>query len=281
MSYQFLQAAKQKLLLSLLVFAVMLSGAVCQAYGGRVESAIGSDSTDYEVYYFNPQKMDRPFSYNSHRMRSASMIKVFILGQAMEEVKAGRMSLDETIVLQEDDKVGGAGILVGYDSGSALSVDTILRLMIIESDNTATNMMIDRLGFEAINDYIARNGYADSLLQRKMMDFEAVAAGRENYTSANDLGKFFTLLYNHQCVSRELDDVMLGYLKDQTDDECLPAANPGSVVAHKTGELAGLIHDGGIVYGPQEYVIVLMADDFEGREAAINRMISINHALLD
>lgn len=202
-------------------------------------------------------------------MRSASMIKVFILGCAMEMARDGLLDLGDYVTLRNSDKVGGSGILAGYPDGMELSVLELLRLMITESNNTATNIIIDRLGMETINRYMARHGYVDSILQRKMMDFDAADAGRENYTSARDLGTFFVRLYHHQCVSAIYDGIMIEILKAQTDDEALPAALPNYAIAHKTGELAGAYHDGGILYGEQEWVLVILTDDYNSRDGAI------------
>ena len=191
----------------------------------------------------------------------------------MERVRQGALSLDQTLTLHSSDKVGGAGVIAGFASGTELSLDTVLRYMITESDNTATNMVIDLLGMDAINAYIQRNGYHDTILQRKMMDFAAVDAGLENYTSAVDLGHFFVKLYNRSCVSPELDDVMLDYLAGQTDTECFPAALPGVMIAHKTGELAQLYDDGGIIYQEgRPFIMVGMTENYSSRSMAISTL---------
>lgn len=203
-------------------------------------------------------------------MRSASMIKVFILGYAMERVKEGTLDLQESVMLRKWNKVGGSGVLSGYPDGTELSILDLLRLMITESDNTATNIMIDRLDMEKINRYIEEKGYSDTILQRKMMDFEAAANGRENYTSARDLGAFFARLYYHQCVSPYYDELMVEILKAQSDDEAFPTALPEAMVAHKTGELIGAYHDGGIVYdGDRDCILVILTDDYNNRNEVI------------
>lgn len=190
---------------------------------------------DYAVYVLNP-KTNAAFTYNNHSMPSASMIKMFILGKAYEEIAAGKLSEGEVIYLKSSDKVGGAGNIQGYSTGTALSIKTLLHEMITESDNVATNLLIRRLGMDNINAYIQANGYTETKLQRQMMDFEAVRQGRENFTSVRDLGAIFTKIYNHQCVNPELDEKMIATLKQQTDTEKLVQGLPaGTVFAHKTG----------------------------------------------
>ena len=113
-------------------------------------------------------------------------------------------------------------------------------------------------------------GYTDTILQRKMMDFN----GRENYTSARDLGNFFLHLYNLQEVGTAYDQLMLEILKDQTDTECLNTACPDKIIAHKTGALAGLFDDGGIIFGGKngDTVLIMMTENFTGEKIVIGRM---------
>ena len=248
---------------------------------GKISSIL-NDGTEYAVYLAYPQKTDEIFVYNSKKMRSASMIKVFILAAVMEKVSNGEISLDEIIPLKSGDKVGGAGILVGYKNGSQLSLKTYLKLMITHSDNTATNVVIDRIGMSAINDYILRNGYNDTILQRKMMDYSAINAGRENFSSVKDLGKIFLKIYKHACINEEYDKIMIEFLKSQTDTDCFPAALPGKVIAHKTGALNGLYDDGGIIYNPgNDTVLVIMTENFTSEYTAIQKMKSFAKAVVD
>ena len=239
----------------------------------NIEAISNTDSTRYSVYVAYPNENRAEYIYQSEPMRSASMIKVFLLSCAMEKVRSGELSLETPLVLHSWDKVGGAGVLCGYADESVLSLDTVLRLMITESDNTATNLIIDLLGMNNINAYIIQKGYYDTQLNRKMMDFQAVSEGRENYTSVSDLGAFFLRLYRHECVGYDQDEVMLSYLYGQTDTECFPTALPGADIAHKTGELVGLYDDGGIInYGGRDIVLIIMTEHYSSRYIAIEKM---------
>ena len=134
---------------------------------------------------------EQPIIYHSKQMRSASMIKVFILAATLEEENKGAINGKQEIILNESMKVGGAGILNRMEEGTPFSVNTLLELMITESDNTATNIIIDLVGMDKINQYIQKEGYIDTVLQRKMMDSTAIKNGMENYTSVKDLGQLF------------------------------------------------------------------------------------------
>lgn len=214
----------------------------------------------------------------SHRVRAASMIKVYILSYLFEKIDKGEILLQDVYVLKPSDKVGGSGVLNGYESGSVLSIDTIARLMITESDNTATNILIDKLGLENINLYISTQGYKDTQLNRKMMDLNAIDKGIDNYTSAQDLGHWFLKLATGKMASDLSNKQMIDYLVGQTDTECISAALPNRIIAHKTGELAGVYHDGGIIYNANRndyYILVLLSDGYDSRTGTIESFRSI------
>ena len=241
-----------------------------------------NDGTEYAVYLSYPQKSSESFIYNSKPMRSASMIKVFILAAVMDKANRGEIDIDEILTLRGSDKVGGAGILAGYPSGTELTLREVLELMITHSDNTATNIVIDRIGMATINEYIQRQGYSDTILRRKMMDYDAIAAGRENFSSVRDLGNFFTRLYNYECVGETYDKIMLDFLVKQTDTDCFPAALPDKQIAHKTGALDGLYDDGGIIYSNAgDAVLVIMTENFTGEYNTIQHMKAFARAVIE
>ena len=231
--------------------------------------------TDYSIYV-NTLDGKQSFIYNDKQFRSASMIKVFILAKAMEAINEGKLNEDQIIILNEADKVGGAGSLIGYPDGAELTISELLRLMIIQSDNTATNIIIDVLGMDEINEYIKREGYTQSVLNRKMMDPSPIQDNKRNYTSAKDLGIFFAKLYKHQCVNPYLDNKMIDLLVEQMDKDCFPEALPERKIAHKTGELMELYHDGGIIYSPKHnYVLCILTDNIQTRYTTLTTMQKI------
>jgi beta-lactamase class A len=224
--------------------------------------------------YFADMETGKVYTRKPQTMSSASMIKVFILARAYEAMADGELKRDESFVLSRDNVVGGSGVLQGLDYGTRVSLARVLETMIVDSDNTATNIMIDRLGMDSINRYMETHGYTHSKLRRKMMDYEAIRAGRDNLTDVQDIGLLFTRLHQGKCVSPELDQEMLAIYKKQKDREILPAGVPAGIeIAHKTGEVNDVRHDGGIVYSPKgAYVLVI----FSGNYCAYSRMADIS-----
>lgn len=132
--------------------------------------------------------------------------------------------------------------------GAMLRLDDIALLMLAVSDNMAANILIDRLGIDAVVKSISAIGSEETLLERKFMDFEAKKQGRDNFTSARDLANVLERIQAH-------DGRMLDMLSVQKNISKLPAKFPfedaddlESVIAHKTGELPGCEHDAGILF---------------------------------
>ena len=262
----------KKIFVALTIVAVMICGGNVKAHpfaDTNQKIAQHLNDADYAIYLAYPTKSDEIFIYNSKPRRSADMIKIFIMASVMDKVKRGEVSLDETIELKDGDKVGGAGILAGYPSGYTFTLREVTEFMITYGDNTATNIIIKRVGMTAINDYIKREGYGDTILRRKMMDFDAIALKLENTSSVRDTGNFFLRLYKHECVGEEYDKIMLDFLLKQKDSVCLPAALPEKKIAHNTGALDGLYVDGGIIYSDSgDAVLVIMTEKFTDKTIA-------------
>lgn len=245
-----------------------------------LRAELGEHSDQFAVYFFAPKLDDEPIVFQSRPMRPASMIKMFVMAKAMTDVRDGNLSLDEPLTLTAANIVGGAGSIAGEGVGAQVPTRKLIELMIVESDNTATNMLIDRLGMDNLNRYLVDNGYRDTIINHKMMLDEGKAT---NLSSALDLGTLFKRIYDHVCVDDYYDRLMTDYLLRQEDTDCFPSALPYWNIAHKTGEVEGLYDDGGIFYGASgDFILVIMDDDIDGREDTIDRMkaITLNAAAL-
>lgn len=203
---------------------------------------------------------------------SASTIKLAIMSELLNRVNEGSMKLDDTIELTEAMKTGGDGILKELHYGHKFSLEEIMAMMIIVSDNMATNILIDLLGMDNVNAAIKRLGLKNTKLQRKMMDSQAAREGRENLITANDLAHILELIYYGQNVNKKYSDMMLNVLKRQQVRGRLDLYLPEEVmIAHKTGDLDNLEHDAGIVYlKNNEYIICVLTNETstnkDGRE---------------
>ena len=196
---------------------------------------------------------------------SASIIKLAILGTLLDQAQSGALSLDDSVTVGPSDIVGGTGVIQASGAGGSYTYRQLAAYMIQDSDNVATNLIIDAVGMSAVNEYASEIGLTQTALNRRMMDF---AAGDENYTSANDVAHMLQLIYQGKLVSSDASEFALDLLKGQHDNagllEGLPA---GSVFAHKTGTLDGVYNDGGIALDRNPYVMVVLSGNAERSQA--------------
>ncbi|MFL2081195.1 serine hydrolase [Latilactobacillus sakei] len=199
----------------------------------------------YEIYYYNSKRsvgsnQDQPFI-------SASVIKLFIMDYLYDQVKQG--------------KISGGHYIDNH------SVDEWIQLMIQQSDNNATNLLIDFAGMTEINQYIQQQGYTQTKLERKMLDDAARNQGLDNYTSVKDVLQFLNLLYQNR--DQAPYSKMLTIMKGQQTRTKIPSQLPANtVVANKTGELADVENDVGIVFKDNDpFAIVVLTNQVQNPAA--------------
>ncbi|MFD2574505.1 serine hydrolase [Spirosoma soli] len=209
------------------------------------------------------------FTYHAdERVPSASVIKLPIMLETMERAKAGTLDLDEIHILTDSEKTGGDGVLKTYSHRSRISYRDLLRLMMVYSDNTATNIFINELGRDAINQRIRALGLTQSQLNRVMMDTLAAKQGRENYVTAREMNRLLEMIYRHQVATPELCEQMLTILKENADTATIPRLLPKDVViAHKTGTLSYIRGDAGVVYAKKPFLLSIFVQGTSTFEA--------------
>lgn len=199
-----------------------------------------------------------------NKVPSASIIKIPILLTLLETVEKGELSLDSTHVLKSQDKVGGAGELQFVPDGSELTFRFLAREMIRISDNSATNILIEKLGMNRIQDWLSIRGFTDTQLNRKMMDFDAIERGQQNYTSPNEVNQILMMLVQEDKLPGDFIAEALALLKSCEDNETLPAFLPKELeVAHKTGTLDYVRGDAGIIFGRRRLILSVFVENFQ------------------
>jgi len=192
----------------------------------------------------------------------ASSIKVHILAELYHQAEQGKIRLSEVLPLPADVRVGGDGILNELGELSvSMSVRDYAVLMIVLSDNTATNLLIKKVGMANVNSLLQSHGAVKTKLQRVMMDVKAAAEGKENIGTPKEALMMLEKMYRGEIVSKQASGEMLSMLQKPKSKEG-PIRNgvPAEVsVANKDGEIEGVRCDIGIVYLPKApYVICVM-----------------------
>ena len=176
-------------------------------------------------FYYKNLTTGETISYHAEEpMMAASVIKLFILAEAQREIADGRLDKDRLVCVRRENCVPSCGALTYLHDGINVTVEDLYTLMIILSDNTATNYMIDILGFEAVNDLIRSLGYKTTALNRKMFDLEKSKRGIQNTICAAEVGDLLDKMYRGKLVSREASADMLRIMKDQGSTTRYPSS---------------------------------------------------------
>lgn len=191
---------------------------------------------------------------------AASVIKLPILVEAFRQAREGRLSMEETFAIRPEQKMPSCGALTYLHDGLIVTLKDLCVLMIILSDNTATNLLIDRLGMDKVNATLRALGLQKTILRRRLFDAEASARGIENQITAREMGLLLKKLYHGECVSAQADQEMLRILANQRLNGKIPFFLHDYPIAHKTGEDDGITHDVGIVYAEQPLVLCFAAN---------------------
>lgn len=191
---------------------------------------------------------------------SASLIKLPILAAAFQAVDEGKLTLTAPVTLRRQDKRGGSGILKLAYSGSVFTVRELLEYMIIYSDNTATELIVEMLGYDYLQNTFARLGLQDTTIHPDGFRLTARHISDDNMTSPRDMAFLLENIYRRRLVSPEASAEMLDILKHQKLRDRLPRFLPaGWEIAHKTGLLRKACHDCGIVFSPgADYMICVL-----------------------
>lgn len=187
---------------------------------------------------------------------SASMIKLAVLCKYMDAVDNGQLNPTDRVALKNMKVVGGTG-LIQTERHASYSYDELCRYMIMYSDNTATNVLINKLGQDAINERVQTLGCKNTSLNRQLM---VLNTNTENWISARDAATILYKIKNGTAASSAMCAKALEYLSKQTDNEGMAEGISSGAFAHKTGSLRSMRHDGGIVLGKHPYVIVALCD---------------------
>ncbi len=207
----------------------------------------------------------RLINHNSdYRFPSASIIKLYIMWALYKKINDGELNETDLIDVTSEPVVGGCGILQQLKTENlTLTLRDICTLMIVLSDNMATNIIIRKVGLDYINQQIQSLGLSKTSLQRMLMDSEARKRGLDNYTSPEDSISILKAILFDDSISRDLRSSMLEILNGQILTNHVAHNLPLDYkFAHKTGNLAATLHDVGILYTPNDfYYISVMLDE--------------------
>src|SRR3954471_21055870 len=204
---------------------------------------------------------------------TASAIKLAIVYELFKQAEEKKINLDETLTLDRKQAVGGTGVLVEMGTPT-LSIRDYAVLMVTLSDNTATNVLIDRLGMNAIARRMQALGLNGTKLRRHMMDTAAARRGDENVSTPDEIVRLLQAMQGggRAGEGHGMPDA-IALLKKPKESRLRRGLPTDVATADKPGELDGVRADAGVVYAKNRPYIFCVMTTFLQDEAAGERGI--------
>lgn len=209
----------------------------------------------------------RTFYYHAEQPHiAASVIKLFLMAAVFQGFEDGRFEPSDRIRIRRENCVPSCGVLNYLQEEPEVTVRDLVELMIIVSDNTATNALFDFVGEEYLGAFIREwLGLSQTSFNRKMFDSARAAQGIENYVTGADVAWLLEEIYYGRLVSEDASRQMYEILTHQRLNGkipfCLHTLPNAPVIAHKTGEDSGITHDVGIVAGRTPFILCFLGSE--------------------
>jgi len=197
----------------------------------------------------------------------ASSIKIAVLLELYRQAQEGKLKLTDMYTVQQSDLVQDSDIMNGLTPGvTKITLRDLATMMVAVSDNSATNVLIDRVGMDAVNTEMDALGLSHTRLRRKMMDLKAASEGRENISTPEEMMKLLQAVYAGKVLNKAMTDdffKMLGTHKDSWIPRDLPDELK---IADKPGALEGVRNDSGVVFVQNRPFVLCVMTTYLHRE---------------
>ncbi len=254
----------RSLALGTLLLLATAPATVAESLSDRLLPMLESHRGKVAVYVKQLQTGEQ-FSYQADEpMPTASLIKLPVMVEALRQVGEGNIALDDVVTVRQEDMVPGSGILTRhFTPGATITLRDAMRLMIVYSDNTATNLVADAIGIAATGQQMKQLGLQSTALHSKVYrgDTTIDPEGSKRYgigvTTAAEIGQLLEMIQCHQVLDATACDLILDDLKECEDRAKIARFLPRSVVfANKTGYVGETRTDAGILYAPDQQIVV-------------------------
>ncbi len=216
---------------------------------------------------------DHYFLHEDEVFAQASSIKITVLADLYLQVQQGKLKLTDPYTVQSADLVPDSDIMGGLTPGvTRLTLRDLATMMVAVSDNSATNVLIDRVGMQNVNAVLDSLGLTHTRLRRKMMDLQAAKEGRENISTPREMMTLLDAIYHGKVLNKDSTADFFQMLSTN-NSSFIPRDLPADLkIANKPGELEAVRNDSGIVFVEgRPYVICVMTaflrNERDGEEA--------------
>ncbi|HET9698652.1 MAG TPA: serine hydrolase [Terriglobales bacterium] len=255
------------------VIALLMLAVVTACWAQDLQARVETMATEHQgkiAFFAKDLKTGATVGLDPDRpVATASVIKVAIMVEAFYEIKAGKHRLDERLTLTKQNQVEGSGVLTLMQPGLQPTLQDAITLMITQSDNTATNMVIDAIGIPAVNQRIAAMGLKNTYLYKKvfMPPVGPTPADQKQFglgkTTPHEMAMILESIERCDLGDKKLCEQMIGMMKNQFYRNLIPryletvdTTDTTSAIANKTGSEDDVRNDVGIVYTKHGPIVI-------------------------
>jgi len=197
----------------------------------------------------------------------ASSIKIAVLAELYRQAQQGKLKPTDVYTVKASDLVADSPIMNGLTPGvTQVTLRDLATMVVAVSDNSAANILIDRVGIESVNSLLDSLGLAHTRLRRKMMDLKAASEGRENISTPSEMMTLLEDVYRGKVLNKPLSEDFFRLLSTKKNS-WIPRELPEDLkVADKEGELEGVRNDSGIVFLENSPYILCVMTTYLRRE---------------
>jgi beta-lactamase class A len=239
-------------------------------------------------YSFYFEEIETGYLYGMHEnkeMVSAGCIKLPLAMVLLKEVENGKIQLESKIKIELEDKIHGVNGIIHEFSGKEYTLFDLFIAMLIQSDNTAANKIIEVLGMERINQLFKDMGIRNTKLKRITTDIKLEQDELENTTTSYDLSKCFKLLYLKQYLNEENCNLIINILKKQQVTNKIPFYVPREIqhnIASKGGSLENVENDTALIIIPKgKFIFTVMANNLPNNVYGITTISRVGKMVWD
>jgi len=216
----------------------------------------------------------------------ASSIKIAVLAELYRQSQQGKLKLTDSYTVNASDLVPDSDIMGGLTPGvTKLTLRDVATMMVAVSDNSATNVLIDRVGMDNVNALMTSLGLKHTLLRRKMMDLKAAGEGRENVSTPKEMATLLEQIYRGKVLNKEMIDDFFKVLSTHKDSWIPRYLPEGLKMANKPGALEGVRNDSGVIFVENRPYIICVMTTYLRRESdgeeAIARVSQAAYRMFD
>ncbi len=189
----------------------------------------------------------------------ASSIKICVLAELYRQAQQGKLRLTDLYTVDARDVVPDSDIMGLTPGVTRITLRDLATMMVAVSDNSATNVLIDRVGMDNVNAFLSSLGLRETRLRRKMMDLKAASEGRENVSTPAEMMSLIEALYTGKVLNKQLTEDFFKVLATHKDS-WIPRNLPEDLkIANKPGSLEGVRNDSGVIFVEKRpYILCVM-----------------------